>query len=138
MKLEHPLSGLIEACKTLCVPECCGVDAYDFSPINIACYLTRYVGTFNKREMHVLISQLEILRSSYGEDSSFEENRLLIEEMNNFFTKADVELLVQEILENIQISEQLAFESESKRKKVTLSSLMREERNSKKSPKDPK
>ena len=137
MKLDYPLFNLIEVCKTQCDPECCGIHAFDFLPINIAYYFSRYVTKFNKNEAQIVISQLEQLRSTYGKNSLFSDDKILIEQVNHFFTKDDVELLVAEILENIEISEALVNSSEVHRKNITLNSIERERIISKKRHKNP-
>jgi hypothetical protein len=44
MKLEQPLAGLFARCQTLCVAQCCGIDAYDLSLIHIASFRLLYRG----------------------------------------------------------------------------------------------
>lgn len=44
INLDCPLLGLIKHCETLCEAACCGVDAFDFSSIHFASFLTRYTG----------------------------------------------------------------------------------------------
>lgn len=34
VKIEHPLLGLINSCEMICVRDCCGIDAFDFSPVS--------------------------------------------------------------------------------------------------------
>lgn len=66
MKLEPPLSNLIARCQTICVAECCGIDAYDFSPIQIASYLTMHRGRPDDSETRTIRDQIEALRAKYG------------------------------------------------------------------------
>ncbi|RWR09174.1 DUF6331 family protein [Paenirhodobacter populi] len=59
--LDYPLLGLIKHCETLCEAACCGVDAFDFSPIHIASSLIRYTGKIESEEVDKVLSQLRNL-----------------------------------------------------------------------------
>ena len=61
MKLEPPLANLVARCQTMCVAECCGVDAYDFSPVHIASYITMYRGQPDASEIRTLRGQIDAL-----------------------------------------------------------------------------
>ena len=66
MRLEPPLSNLLNRCMTLCVSECCGLDAYDFNPIHVASYLLMYRGTPDLLEVEQIRAQLDSLKVNYG------------------------------------------------------------------------
>lgn len=59
--LDHPLLGLIKNCETLCDAACCGISAFDLSPIHIASFLIRYTGTIESEEVDKVLLQLKIL-----------------------------------------------------------------------------
>jgi hypothetical protein len=110
MKFEPPLSNLVARCQTLCVAECCGRDAYDFSPIQIASYLTMWRGGIDEAELRVLRTQLEALKANYGlKSSSFD---VTIEEMNQIFDPNGIERMVQEIEWNLSVATRLVSVSE--------------------------
>jgi hypothetical protein len=109
MKLEPPLSNLVSRCQTICVSECCGVEAYDFSPIQIASFLTLWRGLPDANEVETIRSQLTTLEKRAG------SNGLTIEEMNQTFTTKQVHELVGEITANIEVALDLIKQSEALR-----------------------
>lgn len=59
--LDYPLLGLINHCETLCEAACCGVDAFDFSPIHIASFLIKFTGQIESEDVNKILSQLQNL-----------------------------------------------------------------------------
>jgi hypothetical protein len=103
MKLEPPLANLIARCQTMCVAECCGVDAYDFSPIQIASYLTMYRGTPDDTEVRKLRLQIDELRANYGLAGASGQGAIF-EEMNQRFTAEKIEKLTNELSANLDVA----------------------------------
>lgn len=116
MKLEAPLLNLVSRCQAICMPECCGIDAYDFSPIHIASYLTMYRGEIDKNEIAELKNQLQALKANYG-SSRASGNGVTVDEMNQVFKGEEIDFLVNEILANINVAIQLVEKSENERYK---------------------
>ena len=112
MKIEPPLANLITRCQTICVAECCGLDAYDFSPIQIASYLTMYRGKVDYSEVEKLRSQLGALRANYGV-GGVSGSGVTLEEMNQIFIVEEIEGLAREMLANLDIALSLIEESET-------------------------
>ena len=96
MKLEYPLLGMIQNCATLCEPECCGIDAYDFSPFHIASFLVRYTGEIDQRDLEKIRSQLSILDANYGVNGASQKG-CTIDEMNQKFSGQATSELVSDI-----------------------------------------
>lgn len=109
MKLQPPLSYLFERCQTICVAECCGIDAYDFSPIHIASYLIMWRGSPDDNEVEALLNQLSDLKERAG------TNGLTIDQMNQKFSSVKIGELVEEIAANIQVARRLIEQSEALR-----------------------
>src|SRR5690348_12303462 len=114
MKIEPPLANLIARCQTMCVAECCGVDAYDFSPIQIASYLTMYRGKPDVSEVRTLRGQIDALRVNYGLVST-SGSGVAIEEMNQGFTAEQIEAMARELLANLEVALSLIEKSEELR-----------------------
>lgn len=114
MKLEPPLANLIDRCQTICVAECCGVDAYDFSPIQIASYLTMYAGKPDDSMVQTLRGQLEALRANYGVAGASDRGAT-IEEMNQVFSAEQIQELASELLANLDVALSLIQKSEGLR-----------------------
>jgi hypothetical protein len=100
MKLEPPLSRLVERCETLCVSQCCGIDAYDFSPIHIASYLILTRGSPDRSEVAQIQAQLATLRVNYG-SSGVSARGATFEDLNQIFSGEDIDSFVQLLLTNI-------------------------------------
>ena len=83
--LDYPLLGLIKHCETLCEAACCGVDAFDFSPIHIASSLIRYTGKIESEEVDKVLSQLQNLDME-AERLTRDGGTISIEGMNQIFT----------------------------------------------------
>jgi hypothetical protein len=121
MKLDPPLANLIARCQTMCVAECCGVNAYDFSPIQIASYLAMYQGEPDLAAVRVLRGQIAALRANYG-GAAASERGATIEEMNQNFTAEQIDALANELLANLDValiltekSEELRYKAEPRR-----------------------
>jgi len=117
MKLELPLANLIARCQTICVAECCGVDAYDFSPIQIASYLTMYRGKPDNSEVQILRGPIDALRANYGVAGASGRGATF-EEMNQGFTAEQIEGLASELLANLDVALSLIEKSEGLRSRT--------------------
>lgn len=118
MKLDPPLANLINRCQTICVAECCGVDAYDFSPIQIASYLTMYRGKPDDSELQTLRGQIEALCSNYGAAGA-SECGVIIDQMNQVFSAEQIQKLASELLANLDVALNLIQASEEQRYSTT-------------------
>lgn len=114
MKLDPPLSNLVARCQTICAAECCGLSAYDFSPIQIASYLTMMRGVADKKEVRAIEDQLSSLSANYGVHGAGGQG-VTIEEMNQVFSGSDLDCWVAEIRANLTVALTLAAESEARR-----------------------
>lgn len=116
MKLEYPLSELIRKCESICVKGCCGIDAYDFSPIHIASFLIMYTGAPEEKVLRDLKSQLEALAANYGENGASAKG-VTLEEMNQKFSGKKLDQMVTEISQNIQLA--LVYIKEAERQRYS-------------------
>ncbi len=55
------LASLLADCETACERDCCGIDAFDFSPLNVAAHLSRYSGTIDTAHTRRILEDLERL-----------------------------------------------------------------------------
>ena len=100
MKLEHPLAGLVDRCQTICVSECCGIDAFDFSPIHVASFLILWRGDVEQSELSKLRQQIHCLRSDFGSSGRLSCGAT-IEGVNQSMTGADVDEFAHTLLASI-------------------------------------
>ena len=64
LSLSPRLEGLVNACQKACVATCCGIDAFDFSPLYIAAYLSAFRGTIATDEVSELEREIDALMSA--------------------------------------------------------------------------
>lgn len=112
MKLEHPLSALFGRCQTLCVAECCGIDAYDFNPVHIASFLLMYRGAVDAAEVSLLRTQLMVLKANYGSRGARAVG-VTLHELNQGFSGQEIDALVEMISVNLNTALSLAATNES-------------------------
>ena len=123
MKLENLLK-LVSKCETLCDHECCGIYAYDFSPINIANYVTGCKGKISEREIVLIKETLNYLISEYSQISE-SASEIVIKEINHTFTAEEIVLFASEIKCNLEVASELIEESENKRFKNSLYAIQK-------------
>ncbi len=90
------------------------MDAYDFSPIQIASYLTMYRGKPDVPAVRTLRDQIAALRANYGL-SGASGRGVTIEEMNQGFTAEQIQALTSELLEKMDVALSLIDKSEKLR-----------------------
>jgi hypothetical protein len=100
-KLRH----LIDDCEKGCVKACCGIDAYDFTPLHIASSMSAYTGTINPADVEEMINEVKKF------DQSFDELQLApigfvcsIEHMNQHFNLEGFKALINELTLAIEAS----------------------------------
>jgi hypothetical protein len=86
------------------------MDAYDFSPIQIASYLSMWSGVPSDKDIEILLNQLADLKTKY-EDAK----EITVEEMNHIFDEAGLSIFIEEITANIHVARDLIARSEALR-----------------------
>ena len=110
--LEPPLEHLVKTCETICVAECCGVDAYDFSPFHAASYLIRYDNRIDVQQLEDMrrrLDELQVIAVQMEKD----RERVSIPEMNQIFDARQMQNLVREVSDALQRAVEL-IEAEAK------------------------
>lgn len=87
LSLSARLQALVGACQKVCVAECCGVEAFDFSPLHVASFLSAFIGRVDDDEAAVLQRELDTLLEQVS-NLRPDENGLVcsIAAMNQCFT----------------------------------------------------
>lgn len=106
MKLEHPLAGLIHRCETICEAACCGIGAYDFSPIHIASYLILWVGKVDQSAVAKVREQVLSLRDNFGANGLLACG-VTIDQMNQKMTGAEVDAFASMLLSRVDAALEL-------------------------------
>jgi nitroreductase len=102
MSLPAPLSYLVSYCENLCVKECCGIEAFDFSPVHIASWLHQSRGEPTTKTVADINEQLNAFRDQFGSASNTDGYESSEDEMNQIFSPEQVDQLVEQIATNLK------------------------------------
>jgi hypothetical protein len=116
MKLEPPLALLFERCMTICVAECCGIDAYDFHPAHIASFLLMHTGSPDPRDAAKLREQFENLKVNYG-SAGASGNGATFEDINQGLSGVEIDALVGQLTRNLDSALELLTQYTEPRKR---------------------
>lgn len=116
VKLDSPLSDLIKRCESLCSAKCCGLDAYDFSPLHMASFLIMYNGDIEQSEIRLLTDQIDRLSENYGKSGAICQG-VAIEGVDRTFSAEDIDSMVNELKSNLKLALQYVRDSETRRYK---------------------
>lgn len=92
------LANLIKYCERACVAECCGIDAFDFSPLHVASCISASTGSIGESavaEWTGLIAEFERNFDSLGPTGEGLVCR--IGSMNQLFTEAAIRALFTQL-----------------------------------------
>jgi len=102
MSLPSPLTDLVSYCEKLCVKECCGLEAFDFSPVHIASWLHQSSGESPEKTIGLLTEQLDEFRAQFGSESSTDGYESDDDEMNHCFSPEQVDQLATQLSTNLK------------------------------------
>lgn len=117
MKLEPALAEMVNGCQTVCVVECCGLDAFDFSPIHIASHLLKWGSTSNISGVSTLSAQIEALKANYGSKGA-SACGATIDDLNQQLSGNQIDQLTDELSANLKVAVKLIEESEKNRHQI--------------------
>jgi hypothetical protein len=106
VSLPHPLAELIRRCETICDHGCCGIDAFDFSPIHIAAFLLLWNHSPDTEDIQMIGRQLDDLQAGYGSSGSIASGTR-IEQINHHFPPGQIDDFVAELRENLAVAVRL-------------------------------
>jgi hypothetical protein len=107
------LQYLINYCEKSCVAECCGRDAFDFSPLHFASFLSAYTGQITEHDIGVWEQQVDLFEESVaGLTPNAEGFVCSIKGMNQFFRRDDLDALLAELRNSIRVAPQVVELSE--------------------------
>ena len=111
MALSEPLRRLINECEKLCVKECCGIEAFDFSPVHIASWIDQVKDRPTSQTISEIESGLDDFRIEHGLGGIHEGYESPEEEMNQNFSAEQVKNLANEIQANLTAGVELLEQS---------------------------
>jgi hypothetical protein len=98
---------MLKACETICVAGCCGLGAFDFSPIHIASYLIRHSGEVRDTDVREIRAAITEWRQACGTPSG---KGYISDagEMNAILSPQDVDELCSLFERNIEAAIEIA------------------------------
>jgi hypothetical protein len=107
-ELEVPerLGYLIKYCEKSCVAECCGVDAFDFSPLHVASCISAYTGAIDEQELAAWNGLIDEFERNLGALKTAGGAGLIcvISSMNQLFTDEAIRALIAELRTSVAAS----------------------------------
>lgn len=99
LEIPERLGYLIEYCEKSCVAECCGVDAFHFSPLHIASFISGSSGAINEAELGTWNGLIDEFESNFRALQSPQEGGFacVISPMNQLFTEEAFAALIAEL-----------------------------------------
>ena len=112
MPFSEPLRRLINECEKLCVKECCGIEAFDFSPVQIAAWLDQIKDRPTSQAVSEIETGLDDFRIEHGPGGSNEGYESPEDEMNQIFSAEQVVSLTDQIQTNLKAGVELLKRSQ--------------------------
>lgn len=114
------LASLIAACEKNCVAGCCGIDAFDFSPLHIASHLSAFTGAISASDVDSVRSELAaLLERAAALEPDSDGLACTVAGMNQCFTMEALQRLGDEIALGLELAPRvLEFSEELRRKGV--------------------
>lgn len=109
--ITKELKAVLEHCEVVCVVGCCGLDAYNFSPMHMAShFLMRNAGEFTNKLVNYVIADLEqlIKIADRYDDSSRVVCFIRISDMDQNFSKSSLRASLMEVHFNLLGIEKIA------------------------------
>ncbi len=103
-KYEFPpmLASLVRDCEKACVSGCCGISAYDFSPLYVAASISTYTGHVSESDIARLEEDLVAVENAARGMEENEDGFVCCNEaMNHYFTRKELLEMVTKIRHTI-------------------------------------
>jgi hypothetical protein len=107
--IPERLGHLIKYCEKSCVAECCGVDAFDLSPLHVASFISASTGAIDARELSTWLALIDELDANFRAipPSDPAELACMVTPMNQLFTEEAVRALIAELRSSVTAAPQV-------------------------------
>jgi hypothetical protein len=114
--LPAQLNGLVRYCEKVCVAGCCGIDAFDFSPLHVASYISGTTGCISADDIAEWEQELA-KAEELARDLAPNENGYIcsIAGMNQCFRRDAFRSFIGELRHSLQVSPKIMELSEDLR-----------------------
>jgi hypothetical protein len=107
-KPSDRLASLFRACEKACAKECCGIGAFDFSPLFVASHLAIYSGVVSESDVSDWLREIDKFEA---ETSALPANELglicMIDDLADSFCSDDVRVLAAQLRHSVRIAPQI-------------------------------
>ncbi len=111
--LPERLKYLVKYCEKTCVADCCGIDAFDFSPLHVASYVSASTNRISPSDIaeweQELAKAKELVRDLTPDGDGFVCS---VAGMNQYFTRQTFDDFIEELRHSISVSPQVLEFSE--------------------------
>lgn len=105
LTLPSRLQALVDACEKSCVAECCGIDAYDFSPLHIASHMSAFSGAISESDIADIESEIDCMCSEAAQLRPDPSGLVCsLSGMNQYFTRDSLESFAIELKRGIRLA----------------------------------
>jgi hypothetical protein len=99
------LASLIRACEKVCVVDCCGLDAFDFSPLHAASHLSAFTGVISDDDIAAIDSEVnQLVRCAEKCTPNSDDFVCSIAGTNQLFTMAAVREFAKDIRSAVRLA----------------------------------
>jgi hypothetical protein len=103
--LPDRLQYLVKYCEKICLAECCGIDAFDFSPLHVASYLSAYSGQITQADLATWESELRKLEELAANLIPNEDGFICsVEGMNQYFSRTEFDAFIAKLRHSIEVA----------------------------------
>ena len=114
LKPSPALANLLMACEKMCRQECCGIGAFDFSPLHVASHMASYKGSITEAEVAAMLGDLDqCLRVALSLGANDQGYLCSIEGINQNFSYAALASLHRTLAAAIRLAPQVLAYCES-------------------------
>ena len=107
-KLPEMLAGLVDYCEKTCLAACCGIDAFDFSPLHVASYISAFKGQIGENDVAEWEALLAEVESAIQTLEPNEDGLICyIANVGQYLRRAHIEVLIAEIRHSIRAAPEM-------------------------------
>ena len=108
IELPERLRYLVKYCEKACVAECCGIDAFDFSPLHIASYISAYTRRIDENEIAAWEAEIHKAEEMViGLPANDDGYVCSVADMNQYFRAAEFERFMAELRHSMRAAPRL-------------------------------
>lgn len=114
IELTGQLKYLVASCERSCVAGCCGINAFDFTPLHIASHISTHSRAISRDDIQKYETEIDELERRVATLAPDEDGYVChIPEMNQHFRTGEFAAFIEELRHNLRVSPQILALSDS-------------------------